>query len=78
MSKHEASEINSGLSLGDESLYSTCVHCNKAITLFGVYDDDRGVVFSKDWAVETYIPSTSTVGTIMVGKFDKDCLPVLV
>lgn len=76
MSKHEASEIHSGTSLGDESLYSFCIHCNKEIVLFGVDDDDRGIVFSKDWAVETFAPSPVTAG-VMVGRFDKECFPEL-
>jgi hypothetical protein len=77
MNKHEPTEIHDTLTFGDESLHSYCVHCNKEIVLFGAYDDDRGVVFAKDWAVETFIASTTTPN-VRVGKFDKECLPVLV
>lgn len=76
MSKHEASEIHSGTSLGDESLYSFCIHCNQPIELFGCDDDDRGVVFSKDWAVTSKVPSTVSPN-VFVTRFDKECLPEL-
>jgi hypothetical protein len=76
MSKHEATEITNSTSLGDDSLHSFCSNCNKEITLFGVYDDDRGVVYAKDWAVETFEPS-SVYPNVRVGRFDKECFPEL-
>lgn len=76
MSKHEPTEIHSGTSLGDESLYSFCVHCNQPIELFGVEDDDRGVVFSKNWSVTTMVESSAIAG-VKVGRFMYDCLPEL-
>lgn len=76
MNKHEAGEIHSGTGLGDESLYSFCIHCNKAIELFGVEDDDRGVVFSKNWSVTTMVESPTTAG-VKVARFGYECLPEL-
>lgn len=76
MSKHEPTEIHDTGSFDNESLHSFCAYCNKEIVLFGVYDDDRGVVFAKDWAIETFVPSAVTPN-VMVGRFDKECLPEL-
>jgi len=36
---------------GDDSYYAVC-SCGEKISLFGAYDDDRGVVHEKVWKVQ--------------------------
>ena len=69
---HTPQNITVGNDLGDDSYYSTCANCGADITLFGVYDDDRGVVLSKKWSVITMVPSPLNP-QIKVGRFSYDC-----
>ena len=69
---HTPQNITSGTALGDDSYYSTCATCGADITLFGVYDDDRGVVLDKKWSVITMVESPRDP-RVKVSRFSYDC-----
>ena len=74
MNKHTPTEIDT--KFGDDSLFSTCENCNLPIELQGVYDDDCGVRYAKNWAYMTYRQSERSP-EVRVGIFNTECLPVL-
>lgn len=34
---------------GDDEEFSTCTLCDKRISIWGVFDEDRGMVWTKVW-----------------------------
>lgn len=34
---------------GNDEEFATCTECGQSVSIFGVYDEDRGMVWTKVW-----------------------------